>query len=154
MMSIEDYAQDVGKTVEEIYSLCDKLGIAYKDSNTMLDDTAIILLDNKIQEEDNEPEVSSKEETYDDELYDYEYDEDLLGDYFDDAVEIIRDWKKASDTSLVLTGNYDRNIVQFIIESINISGLEGQSISKANGITKTFIATPEANLKASIPQSI
>lgn len=85
---------------------------------------------------------------------DYEYDEDLLGDYFDDAVEIIRDWKKASDTSLVLTGNYDRNIVQFIIESINISGLEGQSISKANGITKTFIATPEANLKASIPQSI
>ena len=58
MMSIEDYAQDVGKTVEEILSLCDKLGIAYKDSNTMLDDTAIILLDNKIQEEDNEPEVT------------------------------------------------------------------------------------------------
>ena len=55
MMSIEDYAQDVGKTVEEIYSLCDKLGIAYKDSNTMLDDTAIILLDNKIQDEENEP---------------------------------------------------------------------------------------------------
>jgi hypothetical protein len=48
MMSIEDYAQDVGKTVEEIYSLCDKLGIAYKDSNTMLDDTAIILLDNVV----------------------------------------------------------------------------------------------------------
>ena len=63
MMSIEDYAQDVGKTVEEIYSLCDKLGIAYKDSNTMLDDTAIILLDNKIQEEDNEPEVSVTEDT-------------------------------------------------------------------------------------------
>ena len=57
MMSIEDYAQDVGKSVEEILSLCDRLGIAYKDSNTMLDDTAIILLDNKIQEEDNEPEV-------------------------------------------------------------------------------------------------
>ena len=50
MMSIEDYAQDVGKSVEEILSLCDRLGIAYKDSNTMLDDTAIILLDNKIQE--------------------------------------------------------------------------------------------------------
>ena len=48
MMSIEDYAQDVGKTIEEIYSLCDKLGIAYKDSNTMLDDTAIILLDNVV----------------------------------------------------------------------------------------------------------
>lgn len=85
---------------------------------------------------------------------DYEYDEELLGDYFDDAVNIIRDWKRASDTSLVLTGNYDRNIVQFIVESINISGLEGQSSSSANGITKTFISTPESNLKASIPQSL
>ena len=69
MMSIEDYAQDVGKTVEEIYSLCDKLGIAYKDSNTMLDDTAIILLDNKLQEENEEPEVNLSEETYEDEIY-------------------------------------------------------------------------------------
>lgn len=85
---------------------------------------------------------------------DYEYDEELLGDYFDDAVDIIKGWKKASDASLVLTGNYDRNIVQFIVESINISGLEGQSYSSANGITKTFISSPESNLKASIPQSI
>ena len=72
MMSIEDYAQDVGKSVEEILSLCDRLGIAYKDSNTMLDDTAIILLDNKIQEEDNEPEVNFEEEVYEDELYEDE----------------------------------------------------------------------------------
>lgn len=85
---------------------------------------------------------------------DYEYDEDLLGDYFDDAVDIIKSWLRVSDTSLVLTGNYDRNIVEFIVQSINISGLEGQSSSSANGITKTFIATPEANLKASIPQSL
>ena len=81
MMSIEDYAQDVGKTVEEIYSLCDKLGIAYKDSNTMLDDTAIILLDNKIQEEDNEPEISLPEDAYEEELYE---DENFLRDYDDD----------------------------------------------------------------------
>ena len=85
---------------------------------------------------------------------DYEYDEDLLGDYFDDAVDIIKSWLRASDTSLVLTGNYDRNIVDFIVQSINISGLEGQSASSANGVSKTFIATPEANLKASIPQSL
>ena len=25
---------------------------------------------------------------------DYEYDEDLLGDYFDDAVLVIKKWKK------------------------------------------------------------
>lgn len=85
---------------------------------------------------------------------DYEYDASLLGDYFDDAIQIIIDWKMLIDTESVLTGKYDRNIVQFIIESINLSGLEGQSYSSANGITKTFIASPEANLKSSIPQTI
>lgn len=85
---------------------------------------------------------------------DYEYDEDLLEDYFDDACSIIRGWKKLSDDTMLLTGNYDRNIVQFIIESINVSGLEGQSSSSANGVSKSFYATPESNLKSSIPQSL
>lgn len=85
---------------------------------------------------------------------DYEYDEDLLGDYFDDAVSIIMKWKKNHNESLVLTGNYDTEIITFIIESINKGGVEGQSSSSANGITKTFIATPEDNLKGKIPQGI
>jgi hypothetical protein len=85
---------------------------------------------------------------------DYEYDEDLLGDYFDDAVSIIMKWKKNRNESLVLTGNYDTEIVDFIVESINRSGQEGQSSSSANGMGKTFIATPEDNLKGKIPQGI
>lgn len=85
---------------------------------------------------------------------DYAYDEDLLNDYFDDAVNIIRNWKKAKNDDLFFDGKYDTNIVQFIIESINVSGLEGQSSSSANGATKTFINTPESNLKSSIPQSL
>lgn len=85
---------------------------------------------------------------------DYEYDEDLLGDYFDEAVNIIVDWKRASSTDIVLSGRYDKNIIQYIIESINVSGLEGQSSSSAGGVSKNFIATPEANLKSSIPQSL
>lgn len=85
---------------------------------------------------------------------DYEYDEDLLGDYFDDAVSIIKDWKRTYDNGIFYEGNYDRNIVQFIVESIGYSGLEGQSSSSANGISKSFYATPEANLKKSIPQSL
>lgn len=85
---------------------------------------------------------------------DYEYDEDLLGDYFDDACSIIKDWKRNSQDSIFYDGKYDRNIVQFIVESIGASGLEGQSSSSANGISKTFYATPEANLKKSIPQSL
>ena len=51
MMSIEDYALDVNKTVDEILSLCDKIGISYDDLNTMLSDTDITLLDNQLQNE-------------------------------------------------------------------------------------------------------
>lgn len=86
--------------------------------------------------------------------YDYTYDTDLLGDYFDDAINIIKDWKKNFNDSLILTGVYDKYIVEFIIQSINYNGLEGQTSSSANGVSKTFIATPESNLKGSIPQSI
>lgn len=82
----------------------------------------------------------------------YDYDTNLLSDYFDDAVEILIDWRKMSDISPLLTGYYNRGIIQFIVESINLSGLEGQSYSSANGITKTFIASPESNLKSSYPQ--
>lgn len=85
---------------------------------------------------------------------DYEYDEDLLGDYFDDACDIIRDWKRLSSDDALISGNFDRQIVQFIIESINTSGIEGQSSSSANGSSKVFYGSPESNLKKSIPQSL
>ena len=48
MMTLEDYALDVGKSIEEIKELCDKIGINYKDETTTLDETSIILLDNEI----------------------------------------------------------------------------------------------------------
>ena len=85
---------------------------------------------------------------------DYTYDEDLLGDYFDDAVAILRDWKRNYNDSLFLNGYYDTGIVNFIIESINITGLEGQSSSSANGVSKTFRASPESNLKSRYPQAL
>ena len=50
MMTLEDYALDVGKTVEEIKALCDKVGIAYQDENSLLDDISITLLDNELQD--------------------------------------------------------------------------------------------------------
>ena len=49
MMTIEDYALDVGKTIDEIKALCDKIGINYEDEKTPLDETDIILLDNEQQ---------------------------------------------------------------------------------------------------------
>ena len=50
MMTLEDYANDVGKTVEEIKALCDKVGIDYQDESSLLDDISITLLDNELQE--------------------------------------------------------------------------------------------------------
>ena len=53
MMTLEDYASDVGKTIEEIMALCDKIGINYVDETTTLDEESIILLDNEIQDEED-----------------------------------------------------------------------------------------------------
>ena len=52
-MTLEDYANDVGKTIEEIKALCDKIGINYEDENTLLDDISITLLDNQMQDEED-----------------------------------------------------------------------------------------------------
>ena len=84
----------------------------------------------------------------------YVYDDETLGDYFDDAIDIIVDWKKFSSTDPILTGKFDKEIVKFIIESIVASGMEGQSQNYTNGIKKVFISSPESNLKSSIPQGL
>lgn len=85
---------------------------------------------------------------------DYVYDDTLLSDYFDDAILIIKDWKRNYNDNYILQGNYDSIIVDFIIQSINYNGLEGQSSNSANGISRTFVATPKAMLQSSIPQSL
>ena len=67
MMTLEEYASDVEKTVEEIMALCDKLGIEYQDENTLLDDTSIVLLDNNMNEEIEEEEQDVEDEEIEDE---------------------------------------------------------------------------------------
>ena len=72
-MNIEDYALDVGKTVDEIKALCDKIGIEYKDESTVLDETDIILLDNEIQDQEDyvEGDIEDLESRlYEEEVYD------------------------------------------------------------------------------------
>ena len=72
-MNIEDYALDVGKTVEEIEALCDKIGINYKDESTVLDETDIILLDNELQDQEDyiEGDIEDLEsKLYEDEVMD------------------------------------------------------------------------------------
>ena len=53
MMTLEDYALDVNKSIDEIKALCDKIGIHYEDENSLLDETDIILLDNEQQDSED-----------------------------------------------------------------------------------------------------
>ena len=53
MMNLIEYANDVGKTVDEIKALCDKIGIEYENEETELTETDIILLDNEIQDSED-----------------------------------------------------------------------------------------------------
>ena len=75
MMSVSEYANDVGKNVKDILNLCNKLELSIKSEDDMLDDEAIILLDNEldsiVEEEYNDEEVISEEEyidSYEEEL--------------------------------------------------------------------------------------
>ncbi len=51
MMTILEYAEDVGKTVEEVKTLCDKIGISYETEESTLSDDDITLLDNELQDQ-------------------------------------------------------------------------------------------------------
>ena len=44
MMTLEDYALDVNKTVDEIKALFDKIVINYEDENSLLNETDIIIV--------------------------------------------------------------------------------------------------------------
>jgi len=52
-MSILDYAQDVGKTLEEILELCRKLGFEIENEEAELDQDQITMLDTEIQLEED-----------------------------------------------------------------------------------------------------
>lgn len=80
---------------------------------------------------------------------------ELLNDYCQDAINIIVKWRKLNinkPQNELLQGLYDTEIVNFVIESYNMIGLEGQSSDNSLGNSKVFRATPETNLKSSIKQ--
>jgi len=78
MMSVLEYAEDVGKTLEEIIKLCEKLNINKSNEDDLLDQDEITMLDSEIanievasdtiEEETTEVE-EEQEEDYDDEFF-------------------------------------------------------------------------------------
>lgn len=55
MMSVKEYASDVNLDVTTIMELCKKLKIEVQSTEDMLDDDAVILLDNEIENQKQEP---------------------------------------------------------------------------------------------------
>lgn len=53
MMSLKDYALDVGLDLEKVKKMCDKIGISYDDEESLLSEDDIILLDNETQDEED-----------------------------------------------------------------------------------------------------
>lgn len=82
MMNVSEYASDVGRTVEEILRLCQKLSISASTSEDMLSDDDIIMLDNELAsideieesyDEENSEVISDQlEEDYEEELETFE----------------------------------------------------------------------------------
>ena len=60
MMSVEEYALDVNKTVEEILKYCERLGIQVSSKEDMLDEEAITELDSEIANDKDERELEEE----------------------------------------------------------------------------------------------
>ena len=75
MMSVNEYASDVNLSVDKILKLCNSLGIAVLNEEDMLDDEAIIMLDNELAN------IS------DDDTMDSVSDEEISDDYNDDYLK-------------------------------------------------------------------
>ena len=74
MMSVSEYASDVGKKVKEILNLCGKLSISVSSEDDMLSDDDIIMLDNEIASLEDNEEVEETEELDD---FEDSYEEEL-----------------------------------------------------------------------------
>ena len=83
MMSVSEYANDVDKSIEEIFLLCKKLNINANQEDDMLSDDDIILLDNEIEngtedEVQEEKEIESFSEEESEDSYEEELDEETI----------------------------------------------------------------------------
>jgi hypothetical protein len=56
MMSVLQYADDINRTIDEVLKKCQELGIAVSNSEDILDEEAIIELDNAFNNEIDEDE--------------------------------------------------------------------------------------------------
>ena len=61
MMSVQDYAEEMNFTVQDVLNKCKELGIKINSKDDMLDDEAIIMLDNCMNLIDSDTELDFDE---------------------------------------------------------------------------------------------
>ena len=100
MMSVLEYALDIKRDVSLVISVCKKLGIDVDDENSMLDDEAIVILDNEFSSNEEELEEDNSEDEF--EHDDFELDSEVMDEYEDivDDVEIKKNKHKKKDISV------------------------------------------------------
>ena len=81
MMSVLEYALDIKRDVSLVISVCKKLGIDVDDENSMLDDEAIVILDNEFSSNEEELEEDDSEDEF--EHDDFELDSEVMDEYED-----------------------------------------------------------------------
>jgi len=131
MMSVSEYASDVGKNVKDILNLCKKLEISVNNEEDMLDDEAIILLDNELDSlvEEEFEELEETEDSYEEELEEVKvtltvkkknkqpHQENKKSDYKEKRKEMYKHKEKLQSN---LTNEEDSNIVLYT-EGMNVS---------------------------------
>lgn len=84
----------------------------------------------------------------------YSADTDLIDDFLDAAFSEINRWRKNTDNTELLSGVYDNNIVDFVIESYNAMGIEGQVYDSNGTSARQYSGSPLSRLKTSIKQRL
>ena len=98
MMSVKEYSEDVGLSIKEIMDLCKKLGINDSNEDDMLDEDAIILLDNEIANGSDSSEEDAPAEEIQEEYNEF-VEEEVIEDKAEELAQSNK-WNKKPKKSL------------------------------------------------------
>ena len=76
-MTVLEYANDVDKSIDEIFKICQKMNIKVSKEDDMLSDDDIIILDNELENTDTTEEEIVALENFDEQEFEDSYEEEL-----------------------------------------------------------------------------
>ena len=77
MMTVLEYANDVDKSIDEIFKICQKMNIKVSKEDDMLSDDDIIILDNELENTETTEEEIVALENFDEQDFEDSYEEEL-----------------------------------------------------------------------------